>query len=337
VNAPAAPVELPPNQPAQRFYRGGEQIAAFRGHGPAEPYTPEDWVGSVTEVRGQRGVGLTVLDGGELLRDAIAADPVGWLGAEHVARWGSDPQLLVKLLDAGQRLPVHAHPDDAWAASHLGAAHGKAEAWYVLRGGTVHVGFRDELPLERLSELIAAQDTAALLGLLNAVEVAPHDSVLVPPGTAHAIGEGVLIAEVQQPEDLSILMEWHGFALDGAVDGHLGVGFDVALGAIDTRALTGDRLSRLVRRDIRSGSALPSAADAWFRLDRVRGGEVLPAGLAIVIGEDGELELATEGRTVTPLGRGSTVLVPSVAGALHFSGSGSAVVARPPDAGAPGR
>ncbi|WP_231560250.1 hypothetical protein [Microbacterium hominis] len=39
---------------------------------------------------------------------------------------------LVKLLDAGQRLPVHAHPDDAFAAAHLGRAHGKAEAWYIL-------------------------------------------------------------------------------------------------------------------------------------------------------------------------------------------------------------
>ncbi|MFW8745980.1 hypothetical protein ACOI9R_38190, partial [Mesorhizobium japonicum] len=111
-----------------------------------------------------------------------------------------------------------------------------------------------------------------LLGLLNAIEVGPRSSVLVPPGTLHAIGEGVLLAEVQQPEDLSILVEWEGFAIDGAAQGHLGLGFDVALGAVDTRALTGPDLDALVRHDIPPGPALPAAADRWFRLDRVGDG-----------------------------------------------------------------
>ncbi len=123
---PAVPLPLPPNQPRARFYAGGRGLASFRGQGTWEPHTPEDWVGSVTTVRGEATTGLTRLPSGELLRDAVERDPVGWLGAAHAARWGSDPMLLVKLLDAGQRLPVHVHPDDAFAARHLGAAHGKA-------------------------------------------------------------------------------------------------------------------------------------------------------------------------------------------------------------------
>ena len=57
--------------------------------------------------------------------------------------------------------------------------------------------------------------------------------VLVPAGRLHAIGEGVLLLELQEPEDLSILLEWGGFALDGERDGHLGLGFDLALSAVD--------------------------------------------------------------------------------------------------------
>ena len=56
------------------------------------------------------GVGITDLGNGRVLPDLVAADPDGWLGPDHVARWGASPALLVKLLDAGQRLPVHAHP-----------------------------------------------------------------------------------------------------------------------------------------------------------------------------------------------------------------------------------
>lgn len=331
MTAPVRPIVLAANQPADRFYRGGERIAAWRGSGTARPFTPEDWIASATEVRGQAPAGLTTLPDGVLLRDALAADPAGWLGPDHAARWGSDPQLLVKLLDPGQRLPVHAHPDDAFAAAHLGTAHGKAEAWYILRGGTVHLGLRDDLAPDRLAALLREQDTRTLLGLLNAIEVGPRSSVLVPPGTLHAIGEGVLLAEVQQPEDLSILVEWEGFAIDGAAQGHLGLGFDVALGAVDTRALTGPDLDALVRHDIPPGPALPAAADRWFRLDRVGDGGRAAAGFAVVIGESGELTLAADA-AATRIARGTTVLVPWAAGELRLTGDGTALLARPPAA-----
>ena len=135
---------LAANQPADRFYRGGPRIAAFRGErggAAAGDHVPEDWVASVTTQAGDGSVGLTRLpgtpssnppNGGRLLRDAIAGDPTAWLGQAHVEAFGADPRLLVKLLDPGQRLPVHGHPDDAWASAHLGRAHGKAEAWCIL-------------------------------------------------------------------------------------------------------------------------------------------------------------------------------------------------------------
>jgi hypothetical protein len=85
-------VQLPANQPAARFYRGGERIARFRHDEQAAPYTPEDWVASTVSVRGDAVVGLTTLPDGQLLRDAIHADPQGWLGARHIERFGADPK-----------------------------------------------------------------------------------------------------------------------------------------------------------------------------------------------------------------------------------------------------
>jgi mannose-6-phosphate isomerase len=277
-------------------------------------------------VRGEDGVGRTRLPDGRLLVDALVADPARWLGAEHVARWGADPKLLVKLLDAGQRLPVHAHPDRAFADAHVGTPHGKAEAWHILTPGVVHLGLRQDLSLPRLEALVAAQDPDALLALLHEVPVRPGDRVFVPPGTLHAIGEGVLLAEVQEPEDLSILLEWRDFALDGLRDGHLGLGFDLALQAVDRRALDADDLDRLIRRrDDPAG--LPADADPFFRLEEriVDGRDELAQGFAVVIVTDGAVQV---GGASWP--RGTTALVPHAAGAVIAHGRGTLLVCRPP-------
>lgn len=321
------PLRLPSNRPAERFYRGGARITAFRGDAPAGPREPEDWIASTTTVAGEADTGLTRLPAGVLLRDAVSADPVHWLGPAHVARWGADARILVKLLDAGQRLPVHAHPHDDFAAAHLGRAHGKAEAWYILEGGTVHVGLRHDVDAAPLRDLVDRQDTEGLLALLHEVHVAPGDVVWVPPGELHAIGAGVLLLELQQPEDLSILLEWDGFALDGAADGHLCLGFDLALRAVTRRARSADEVAELVHRAPAAGSVFPRDADAYFRLERhpVEGGVSLDAGYAIVVVTAGPLELAGE-----PAAAGATFLLAHGDGPIAVRGNGEVLVARPP-------
>ena len=326
---PHAPILISANQPEPRFYEGGARISKFRGVTPSAPNTPEDWVASTTSIRGHAPVGMTRLDDGTLLADAVASDPVGWLGEEHVSRYGSDTKLLVKLLDAGQRLPVHAHPDGEFAASHLGTAHGKAEAWYILSPGTVHIGLKEDIEPTRLRALVDAQDTEGLLDLLNAVHVEPGDSVWVPPGTLHAIGAGILLAEVQEPEDLSILLEWKGFDLDGTIEGHLDLGFDLAMQAVTTTATAGAALRSLITRHVMSGPTLAPGSVRYFRLDRISSARTLPAGFAVVIGLSGTTTLATSDGDIE-IGAGATVLIPAGAGEQSYRGDGSVLVARPP-------
>ncbi len=88
-----APRVLAANQPADRPYLGGAGIARFRGTGAAEgDRVPEDFLASTTTIHGSAEIGLTVLPSGETLRQAIAQDPVGFLGAAHLERFGSDPR-----------------------------------------------------------------------------------------------------------------------------------------------------------------------------------------------------------------------------------------------------
>jgi mannose-6-phosphate isomerase len=324
-----SPITLASNQPRDRFYAGGERIARFRGVGPAIPHTPEDWVGSTTTLFGDASIGLTPWGQGTL-RDAVEADPLAWLGQRHVDRYGSDTMLLVKLLDAGQRLPVHAHPDDAFAQRTLGRAHGKSEAWYILEPGEVFLGLRRDVDERELAALVSAQRVDELRDLLHTRRVDAGDTVFVPAGMLHAIGEGILLVEVQQPEDLSILLEWRDFDIDGSVAGHLGLGFEVALTAVTMSETSPAAIDALISHDHSRSSALVGEADGFFVIERWAAGEApLDAGFAVLVVLDGEGALHTDAGSL-PLARGATVLMPHAAGAARISGDAHGVVCRPP-------
>lgn len=336
------PIRLGSNQ-LHHFYRGGAAIARFRGTESVDEYAPEDWVGSVTTRFGENGTGLSALPDGALLRDALAADPEAFLGAEHTARYGPDPVLLVKLLDAAERLPVHCHPDDEFAKRRLGVPYGKTEAWLIVeaRGArpTVHLGFREDVDKATLADWVERQDSSSMLAALNELTVTAGDCIFVPAGVAHTIGEGVFLVELQQPSDLSVLLEWRGFMLDGAREGHLGIGFDVALDCVARDAIPGDELARLKRStisapEVRPGarSLLPPEANPFFRAERLQSepAAALEPAFSILVALDGSGELATEHGGTIGLARGETVLVPHAAGAGELTGALHVIRCLPP-------
>jgi mannose-6-phosphate isomerase len=335
------PIVLGPNQ-VHRFYRGGPGIAEFRGIPSDDDHAPEDWVGSATSVFGSEGMGLSMLPDGRTASEAFAADPEGFFGPRHAERFGADPGLLVKLLEAGERLPVHCHPDREFARRHLGCPHGKTEAWVIVEvrspdpQAEVFLGFRDEVDPRTLAAWVTAQNTSAILGAMNRIPITADDTVLVPAGVPHAVGEGVFLVELQEPTDLSVLLEWDGFDIDGARDGHLGLGFDEALRCVDRSGWGTLRLERLrTARDVRPGVDVlfPSEADPFFRAERVRPRDAspLPAGLSILVTTRGRgrLEFGTAGSL--EVGRGATVLVPFAAGDCRLVGSVEALRCMPPD------
>jgi mannose-6-phosphate isomerase len=323
-------VPLPSNCPPDRFYRGGRKITEFRGGPPGGEREPEDWVASTTTLAGEEALGLSDLPDGRSLKVAIEKQPEAWLGRAHAERFGADTRLLVKLLDAGQRLPVHAHPDVSFAAQHLHTAHGKAEAWFIVDGGEVHLGLKQDVTVDDLKPMVKSQDVEGLLALLHLVDVKPGDVVYVPPGVLHAIGEGVFLVELQEPEDLSILLEWRDFEFDGERDGHLGLGFDLALEAVECRSRSSEEIHQLVRPAGFGSSVLPEAADRYFRLERValNGEATLDPGFAVLVVLTGGIDLE-DGPTVHLI-HGSTAVAPNAFGRLMCRGRGDLLVCRPP-------
>jgi mannose-6-phosphate isomerase len=313
---------LPANQP-ETFYRGAGRIAAFRAV-TGLPDRPEDWVASTTSRFALGPSGQSALPDGRLLAEAIAAEPGWWLGPEHVAAYGDNPAVLVKLLDAGQRLPLHVHPDRRFATDHLASPYGKTEAWVIVSAepdAYVHLGFARDVAAAELAAWVAGQQSDEMLAATNRVPIRTGDAVLCPAGVPHAIGPGVLLVEVQEPTDFSVLLEYANFGLP---DGHLGLGYDLALECVDRRGWSADRIAAL-RGPSGSSRLLPPTADEFFAAERLRGPVAeLGAAFSVVVVVSGAGTLAGE-HDHLPVRRGDTLLVPFAAGPLTLTGEVEAV------------
>lgn len=347
---PIAPIRLAPNR-IDRFYRGGALLERFRGAAaPRDGTRPEDWVGSVTQAYGSAtGTGISRLADGSTIAELVRRDPVGMLGDDAAARNPTTTGVLVKLLDSVVRLPVHCHPTREFAASVLGSAFGKAEAWIILATRQVagepppHVGigFRDGVARRKLRRWIEEQNVDAMLAALDRHEVVAGDVVFVPPGRPHAIGAGVFMVEVQEPTDFSIVTETRGVPIEPE-DAHLRLGWDRMIEAVERAPLAGG--IEALRRSMPAGTPeqelsrvdlLPPEAAPFFRAERieVRGRDTYPlsggCSILIVVGGTGALRspLGAE-----PLGSGDTIFVPAAAAsALTIEGNGLVLIAcRPP-------
>ncbi len=140
----------------------------------------------------------TVLNGelkGKTLTEAIEI-----MGADALGKKGKTFKyfpLLIKLIDAKADLSVQVHPSDEYALKHEGEF-GKTEMWYILdaeKGAKLYYGFKENITKEEFENHIK---NGTLESILNAVTVNKGDCFFIPAGTIHAIGGGILIAEIQQ-------------------------------------------------------------------------------------------------------------------------------------------
>ena len=328
------PAKLPSNQ-FDHFYRGGNRIGALR-HGPGGPMRPEEWIGSITTRFGESEQGLSRLPDGRFLKDAIGANPTLWLGQEHVNNFGLSIEVLVKLLDPDQRLPVHFHPNKAFSKQHLGLDHGKTEAWIILEapaGAGVGLGFNRTQKKADLLELVKNQDSPALLASLRRTEVSVGDAILVPAGVAHAIDSGIFVLELQEPTDLSALLEWEGFAVDGIKDGHLGLGFETVTDALKLDPLTESEFDSLVIRDVFASktlrSILPLKADGYFRAHLAPGSGEIEQGFAIALVLSGTGSITFANAPEMRVTQGDALVIPHAAGEFTVTGA-HIIICRPP-------
>lgn len=181
---------FPSAHPVERIW-GGNRLASPHASSP---------IGELWIIDGNRPVQSGTWKG-RTITDLAVSFPEALLGQ------GRDPSgfpLLIKLLDCADWLSVQVHPDDEAARRLEGPGLlGKTEAWHILEaapGAQIIAGLQEDL------ELTALQDAIAQGQVMNHVvyqEVRTGDSVMIPAGTVHALGPGLLLYEVQQASDLT--------------------------------------------------------------------------------------------------------------------------------------
>lgn len=308
---PGAPIDAPGLPPLvfapmyRRYLWGGRRFTSAFGRDlpPGEDYA-ESW--ELVD-RGQ--------DQGVVSAGPLAGMQLGELVREHGHELFGRAlpvtafPLLFKFLDANQVLSVQVHPDDDRAARLTPPDRGKTEAWYVVAaepGSRIYAGLREGVSQ---ADLAAAIRAGACDTVLHSFEPAAGDCVFIPAGTVHAIGAGLLVAEIQQSSDVTYrLFDWNRTGPNGCPRPlHIEAGVEAVsrtgpVGPAAKQATTDPAVTRLV-------------ACEYFILD-----EVTPEGRWRVGGDGGlhflavlagMIHLSSEW-SLPEIGPGGCVLIPAL-------------------------
>lgn len=232
--------------------------------------------------------------------------------------------LLIKFLDASDRLSVQVHPDNALAKTFDPTENGKTEAWVIIDaepGAVLYSGLKEGVTESELRDALA-EETVEML--LHTIEAKAGDCVFIPAGTIHAIGEGVLLAEVQQASDMTFrLYDWGRFGADGKPRQ---LHIEESIRATDWQRGPVDPVVPKVISDGDNRHEKLVACE-FFQIDRhtTKSDLMLPMSQTarVLIGIEGAGSLSSEDVPKQPFGRGRTILIPAnctatIHGAMTF-------------------
>ncbi len=308
----------------RRYLWGGRRLASALNKPIGEAPCAESW--EIVDHGEDQSVVVAGSWKGRPLGDLVRTEGVALLGPK-VARQIASPTvpsqlrhrfpLLLKFLDADRDLSVQVHPDDAIAATLDRPDLGKTEAWYVMQadpGARIYAGLKSGVDLEGLRRAIAEGVTESVL---HSFEPSAGDCIFIRAGTVHAIGAGLLVAEIQQASDTTFRMfDWNRLDRDGqprplhieqalaATDFMLGPvkAVDrVSGGAGESELLVS--CEQFVLRHWRMNSATRFGGDDRFRI------------LAVL---SGELSVENDPCEI-PLRAGETMLIPACCSALEWT------------------
>lgn len=255
---------------------------------------------------------------GMTLEEFIEAEGKEVLGS-HCRRFRDFP-ILIKFIDAKQNLSIQVHPNNRYALKNEGQ-YGKTEMWYIMDakpGAFLYYGFKTEVSKEEFAKRI---EEDSLLEVLNAVPVQKGDVLFIESGTIHAIGEGILIAEIQQNSNVTYRVYDYGrVGKDGKKrDLHI----EKALAVTNRVPIVKDKTS------------YPHVADCdYFTVDKLNldgtfmkkmEGSVSETSFASILFLDGEGTISNKGESLQ-FKKGENFFLTAGSGAYTIEGSCDALV-----------
>lgn len=179
---------------------GGEKLKTILHKPINSNITGESW--ELSSVEGDISVVSNGVFKGKSIMDIINEAPSELLGSSVYKTFGKQFPLLFKYLDAREDLSIQVHPNDSLAKKRHNSF-GKTEMWYVMQADAdakIIVGFKKDATA---AEYLQHQNDKTLLSLLDRIRVKDGDAFFLETGTIHAIGAGLLIAEIQQTSDVT--------------------------------------------------------------------------------------------------------------------------------------
>jgi len=220
--------------------------------------------------------------------------------------------ILIKFLDAREDLSLQVHPPAGYTANHPGT-HLKTEAWYVIQhdeGAKLYKGLKEGITREHFASGIT---DGSVMDMVNAVPVKPGQCYFLPSGTVHALGAGILVAEVQTPSDTTFRV-WDFDRLENGERRKLHV--EEALACIDFSGSTESPQPRSHAAGFFT-TVTRLVTSEYFKVEKVRFTEgveeAVPYDQPVVwIMLEGRAQVRVEGmKEPVEFGKGETVLIPA--------------------------
>ena len=185
---------------------GGNKLKQILNKPSTSENTGESW-----EISGVKG-DISVVENGPLkghtLNELLEEYKERLLGERNYKKFGPEFPLLIKFIDAKTELSVQLHPHDDLAKKRHNSF-GKTEMWYIMQadeGAEINVGFKKSISE---AEYLEHLNSGKITDLLNFEKVQKGDSFFINTGKVHAIGAGVLLAEIQQTSDITYrIYDW---------------------------------------------------------------------------------------------------------------------------------
>jgi mannose-6-phosphate isomerase len=179
---------------------GGDKLAKIYNKNSTSTSIGESW--EISGVEHNISVVSNGIYKGKSLQDLIKQFSYEFLGTDNIRKFGENFPLLIKYLDAKTNLSVQVHPDDEMAGVYHDS-YGKTEMWYIMESennAEIILGLKDQnLNRNKLSDVNASN----VKQIFNSVKVNKGESYFIPAGEVHAIGAGVVVAEIQQTSDIT--------------------------------------------------------------------------------------------------------------------------------------
>ncbi|TYP96083.1 mannose-6-phosphate isomerase type 1 [Tenacibaculum adriaticum] len=210
---------------------GGEKLMSLLNKNSDRKDIGESW--EISDVEGDTSIVKNGDLQGNNLKDLIKTYKSDLVGKKVYKHFGDKFPLLIKFIDAKEALSIQLHPQDELAKKRHNSF-GKTEMWYVMQAdkkANLIVGFKKDTNQE---EYLHHLENKSLTEILNIDEVAKGDVYFIPTGRVHAIGAGVLLAEIQQTSDITYrIYDWDRQDSEG---NYRDLHTEEAIGAIDYTA-----------------------------------------------------------------------------------------------------